>query len=281
MTNDFGKFLKGNELVGITDIGNFPLYNQVPFVTSVGGGTSYNNDPLYGGSNLFNGVLNQAGSLGFSNILQPDPTGTLYFTTSNTFLDYSYGLGYAAFYLNINGSSNLSNFITLQEYGAQVTATFTDTFSTISFVCAPITVTPVDTFYYGIFSNATVNQSPTYNWGSVNTLFKLTYTPLLSTYSTVTYTESNFIGPDNPIGSGIPDADVLLSTTVGGITAGSFTFYYPLSTLTFYNIIDNTTPTYGTPIAGNTITGYTYDGKTYYGSTFTLTNNLNAQVFQL
>jgi len=273
-------FSMGNEIVGITDIGNFPLYNQVPVVTSLGGRTSYNNNPNYGGSNLFNGVLNQAGSIGFSNILIPDSAGSLFYNTINTLFDFSYNYSYAAFYLNINGTSNLSNFITLQEYGSQVTATFTDSFSTISFVCEPISVISYYGFYYGIFSNTSVNIAPqAYRWGQdKNTLVTLSYTPLLSTYTTATYTESNYIGPDN---SGMPDASALVTASVGGLTTPPYTYYYPLSTLTFYNITDNTTPTYGSNIAGNTITGYTYDGTTYYGSTFVLTNSQNAQVFKL
>jgi hypothetical protein len=267
-------FSMGNELVGVTDIGSFPLYNQVPTVTSAGGGTSYNDDPTYAGINLFNGVLNQAGNIGFSNVLQPD-----LYTNVQSFYDDSGPAGFAQFYINIDGTANsLSNFVTLQTYGSQITATFKDTFSTIRFVCEPITV--LDYYgltYYTILSNTNVNISAGYTWNSANTLLTLSYTPVLQTYTTGDYTESNFIGPDNPIGSGNPDPSALLSIN----TSATNNYFYPLSTLSFYNITDATAPTYTSNIDGNTITGYTFDGSFYYGSTFVLTNDLDAQVFNL
>jgi len=259
-------FLMGNELVGITDIGSYPTNNIVPTVESQSGFTSYDDDVQYGASNLFNGILNNMGALGDSNTIV---NGTLGELVVNGFTDSSYSLGYPNFLINI-GYNALTNLSTLQGYGSQITATFSDVSNTFSFVCQEIS-TPDPIYGYSILSNNTLSPY-SYTFTLPNTIFKFGYTPVLSTYTTDFYTELNFIGPSS---IGNPDPSATMTANISS--------QYPLSTLTFYNITDADAPTYGSSIAGNIITTYTPGGPNgyYFTSTFVLTNSQDAQVFRM
>lgn len=267
MSTNGTSFLMGNEVVGITDVGSYPTNNAVaPSVTSQSGNTSYDNNIQYGASNLFNGVLNRMGAFGYSTIML---NGTAGHTVVNGLTDISYTYGYPTFYVN-TGYNVLANLSTLQAYGSQITATFSDINGTFSFVCQEVN-TPITLQGYSYLSNNTIPPN-SYTFTSPSTFFRFSYTPVLSTYTTDFYTESNFIGPSS---FALPDPSATMATSISP--------QYPLSTLSFYNITDAGAPTYGCNIADNIIRTYTPGAGNgyYFTSTFILTNSQDAQVFRM
>jgi len=272
MSTNGTSYTIGNELVGIADNGFFPLNNRFPTVYSISGNTSYSNLPEYGASNLVNGILNQMGKFGYSNIID----GTAGAAIVNGFTDFSIVAGYPSFYVNI-GYNALTNLSTLQGYGSQINATFSDVSNTFSFVCQEV-ATPDPVYGYSILSNDTLPVNP-YTFTSPQTIFKFTYTPVLSTYTTGYYTESNFVGPENGFGSSDPSAYVVCDIAKQSNIDNQM-FYTSISTITFYNITDTMAPKYGCNIDNNRITMYTSDqAGNFYGSTLFLTSDKNAQVF--
>jgi hypothetical protein len=290
MTPSTTNFLMGSELVAVTDDGNYPLYNADVRVTSVSGKYSYNNSSMYLGKNLVKGVLNETGYLGahpFS--LYPAQFG--FPSYYREFTDYSAPNNVLSFLMQLGSNGFNSNpfppigtmfpyggILSLQDYQASLTATIKDSVSSITFPfgCG------IDTdFFWTTITNITAIPIGSYRYTTFNTTFAFTYTSVSTIFNTPTYLISTFIGPLDV--DSHPDSTARLYFSISSVTTQQNTSYYsPVSTLSFYNNVDPSTPTYSTNIKGNKINAFVKDfAGTYYGSTFNLTNRFESQVFRL
>ena len=262
-------YMAGTELVAITDNATYPMHNATLVSAAP---IPYNNNPLYSVNNLTNGILNRVGFVGAST------SALTYGATSNTLSIgqfYENSLTYPDFYVNLN--NYFENISTIIKFNSQFTFTFANIANSYTFTPNVISSISATSGIYRLTNSNISKTTNTFTTGaSANLTYK--YAPVKYISSCGVYYESTFIGPVgnavNDYSSGIYleyilDLDPTTSTD-------------SISTLTFYNLINNT----GNPVQANTTTnlpirgGVQYNGIEYY-STFMTNGSEAAQVFHI
>jgi hypothetical protein len=256
-------FVGGQELVSVSDSGKFALNGLTPtmFITNSSNYKSFNNDPIYSANNLLNGILNTAGARGYTpSTITVGPSNVV-----GQFQEMSLNSGYPDFYINLPGYFAPLN--RLQTFNSQITFTINNVTNSYSFLAQNIVQQTGG--LYRISNNTISKTSNTFTSGTANLSY--TYSPVFAISSFTGFTESTFVGPTS---AGNWDSviariqDIGLTNTVD-----------PVSTLTFYNVING-------PITSNQTSGMTIEGTVVfngvqYSSTFTVTNQTSAQIFRI
>jgi hypothetical protein len=256
-------FVGGQELVSVSDSGKFALNGLIPtmFITNSLNYKSFNNDPIYSANNLLNGILNTAGARGYTpSTITVGPSNVV-----GQFQEMSLNSGYPDFYINLPGYFGALN--TLQSFNSQITFTIKNVTNSYSFLAQNIVLQTGG--LYRILNSNISKTSNTFTSGTANISY--TYSPVFAISSFTGFTESTFVGPTS---AGNWDSviariqDIGLTNTVD-----------PVSTLTFYNVING--PITSNQTAGMTIEGTVVFNGVQYSSTFTVTNQTSAQIFRI
>ena len=256
-------FVGGQELVAITDANRYPLNGLVPNVYRVSPSNyaCFDNDPQYSASNFTNGLLNSAGARGYT-------PSTILVGPSNVagqFQETSATSGYADFYVNL--PTYFEPLTTLQALNSQIT--FTISSATNSYTFLGSNITQVSGGLYRVFNTGVPKASNTFTSGSAS--IRYNYSPVFAISSFTGFTESSFVGP---VSAGNPDPAVTVEIPNTGLTI----LKDPVSTLTFYNVING--PITPNETAGMRLQGTVLFNGVNYSSTFLTTNTTSAQVFR-
>lgn len=257
-------FAGGQELVAVTDDGRYPLAPIVPIIytTNSSNFTSYSNDPQYSAQKLTNGLLNTTGATGYT--LTNLTVGAS--NIAGQFQENSAASGFADFYINIPGYFAPLN--TLQAFNSQITFTIRNILNSYTFTGTNI-VAQGGTLYR-VYNTGVPKLSNTFTSGAAQISYS--YSPVFAISSFIGFTESSFVGPTS---AGNPDPAVTVQIQNLGLT----TLMDPVSSLTFYNIING--PITSNQTAGMTIVGSVSYGGNQYASTFNVTNATSAQTFRI
>jgi hypothetical protein len=261
-------YVAGTELVAITDNATYPLYNS--YTSILTNATPYNNNnALYNVNNLTSGILNRVGFIGTSAM------AITYGAASNTLSVgqfYENSLTYPDFYVNLN--NYFENISTVRNFNSQFTFTFANISNSYTFTPNVISSISATSGIYRLTNSNISKTTSTFTTGaSANLTYK--YTPVKYISSSGVHYESTFIGP-----AGFAPADYLANVYIDWVYNQTATD--PISTITFYNLINNA----GNPVQADTtrnlpIRGVVrYDNKDYY-STFITNGSEAAQVFRI
>ena len=255
-------YIGGTEVVGITDVGNYPILNAAVTTTS-----GFSNDPIFSASNMVRGTLNTLGASGFNNtsILPGSSTIVGQFTEGSN--------GYAEF--NINLSNYFTYIPPIQSFGSQFTFTLSNSNTSYSFLATSIT--QVSSTQYRL-ANTGIPKTGTLFPTPNPVILRYSYTQPNTLVSNSAYIPSTFLGP--PFQS---------PSNVGSPVTAYVTYSYspstdPINKLYYYNVTSNsaigTFPNVSQTSTAGTVVAASFNvGGVYYTSTFLTTGNAT-DVFQ-
>jgi hypothetical protein len=243
-------FLGGQELVAITDSGQYPLYGVPTDVVTtppvLAPSTFYNSSYTYTSDNLTNSVFNLTGFNGTSSFLC---------TYGNSYIPNTFvGKPNPTLRYWVNIPNYFENIVSLRDSGSVVRFTLTGVSASLTFT--PTELYEIDNVYhfYQIDTNLPSASDPFSNGNRVYFTYTITAPPILSNPNV-------FAGP---YGTSAPAA----GTTVN-ITNPNLQSFDAVSTLYFYELLE-------TPIKSSQtyfqrwIASVAYDGDVY-SSTITIT----------
>jgi hypothetical protein len=212
--------------------------------------------------NLTNGLLNTTGATGYASTILTVGASNI----AGQFQENSAASGFADFYINIPGYFAPLN--TLQSFNSRITFTIRNISNSYTFTGTNI-VAQGGTLYR-VFNSGVPKLSNTFTSGTAQITYS--YSPVFAISSFVGFTENSFVGPTS---AGNPDPAVTVQIQNLGLT----TLVDPVSSLTFYNIING--PITSNQTAGMTIVGSVSYAGNQYTSTFNVTNAASAQTFRI